>query len=278
VSFFDCEAIDRAQVERLLAIEFAEVSPATKDSALIARCRDQVVVWMGAAPGAVTLEKRLEVAPLPEEIRARVIALAGAELWRRLQRHPQAKPVVAAVAKTPSARPVAPPAEASHWRSTLGPDAKLYSRLRTIAAGGGLSVLRRSPHYFGEASLSANFGRTATDLGDVTLASASIALFVGKEWRLSPGSFRWGAGAGPTLFRIAGSNPASNVSASGFTHVLAGPIATAALTSSINRHTTLELRLEGGYHLARATARANGQTALDVRGFFLGARLSVGIE
>lgn len=303
-----CVPIDRAQFQRLLAIEFG------MESASLDAEGDgsAAVVTLTCVEGAVQLRlddpvtrksmtRIVDVARVEPQSRSRLMALTVAEfvvaswLELRLSEKPKIEPVgpppppaaernAAAVVERHAPAVVAPARDATTQLSAAFEVMSFFSEFELIPAG-ALRVLQKlAPAFAIDAALQFGVGSVSGALGDsreqVSLQLTTLSLLASALYFARAGEFELMAGAGARLgfISLEGSRARDpNFDAERDYVPWAGPVALLGVNYRATRELRIGLRLEAGFlrHI-RATVGRNDGVVAELRSGWSGLSLGVG--
>jgi hypothetical protein len=292
-----CVPVDRAQLERLLAIELG--APTVQGESPVAATQ----IWVGCGPLGIELRlqdkvtqksmtRTLPASSFRDQSSTRLLALAVAEFvvasWIELEVRPE-----------PAVRPVGPRASPEALREA----AKVTQQHLPVREGppqntvtGALTLqpwvehdavlLGAEARLFRLAlpeiawTIAASFGTGSTDvaLGKVTLSTATLALGLGLHVRAQAVSFYTGPGGRLGMAYMRG-EPRDPMSARGasFFAPFGGPLWFARFEWHASEEVRVALDLEGGIVTIDARAKAGDDSVLSLEGAWGTAGLAVGM-
>lgn len=307
----ECLGVDRAKVERLFGIELdvriQAPGPAAPGAAQVrAACvNGRVELRVDDPLTGKSLERPLDLAGAPERARARLLALALAELlfasWTELEVNLGPPPAALAPAPAPAAlaslaavgqrgarRLVrerlggAPGPGGAEVRLLGAGSLTAYFSGTGVLLGGGVRLGGDHPRHLGWfGDLAAHHGGASSALGalhaDTLTTSFGGAVQHRVPLRGAVLGLRAGGGLRVGAARLSGT-PTDPAQASGDTvwGALVGPLGLLSASVSLPRHLCAELALEGGYVLSPTGGRVGESRVIAVEGPWVGLHLGLG--
>jgi hypothetical protein len=281
-----CAGVDAAQVRRIAGVELrARIdrgpAEATLPSVQVTCDGDQAAVRIADADGRPARQRTVALAGIAEVARARLLALAIAELILAPASPPPPPPPAAA--RPPAPAPViaaaAPPPrrEAAAALLALGHARAWGSGWASAGAGVAASVwvgprlLLRGDALFERGAARVPEGRVTAD--GVSLSAAALLAARRGGWQLGAG-----AGLRGGLTRLAGepADPAA-VRGGSFRGPSGGPMGVLTIAPPPLSRIALQLALEAGRVTLPLTGRSGDVQRFAVEGFWFGAALGVGL-
>jgi hypothetical protein len=292
-----CGDAPSSEIRRIVGIELRatldadDATPAADTTHVRVTCAERLAeLTVDDAITGKSLSRSIDIEAASPNSRARLIALAVAELvsasWTELETPPTVPPA----GPRPSPAAVGAAREAVHAKvPRLAPRS-----FRVVVAGSVRAVLGETVLYganaraaYGDAEhpigyrldLGIEHGTESTALGSVGIDSAGAAAALLFHAAL-PGVFasgHAGAGARYGYAWLAGQPANASVRGETVTGSWLGPLATAGLTLAPGRTFRADLDLEAGYALLAVTGHVTGAADAGIRGAWLGALLGVGL-
>lgn len=309
----ECLGVDRAKVERLFGIELdvriQAAGPAAPGAAQVrASCvNGRVELRVDDPLTGKSLERPLNLAAAPERARARLLALALAELlfasWTELEVNLEPPPATSVPA--PAKAPVSPTEAGQRGARRLvrermggGPQGAGGAEIRLMGAGslmayfsgtgallgggGGARLSGDHRHHLGWfGDLVVQHGGAASALGALSADTFTTGFGAVVQHRVplreAVLGLRAGAGLRVGAVRLSGT-PEDPALARGDTiwGALVGPLGLLAASVSLPRHLCAELAVEGGYVLTPTGGRVGESRAIAVEGPWVGVHLGLG--
>jgi hypothetical protein len=275
-----CAAPAPGEVRALLALELRERllpegAPMPSDALQVeVRCSETEAELLRRDTG---LQRTVAVASVPATLRARLLALAIAELTRPV-------PAAAATAAVPPpaptpAPPVPPPPARAARRARYALWAGLEGQATPLLGLGGSLLLRvRVRQWFGWSS-ALSFGQTRTEIDRGELRVRGTSLRSGPALLLERGrtTLELGAGARGGLMQLGGEpSDAQSTAAADFDAWFVGPALFAGASVELGAHVILALELELAYAAPRIRADVEGGGARTLSAWRSSAVLGVG--
>jgi hypothetical protein len=302
-----CEDAPADEVRRLVTVELGAALVQGRGQADAGDARDTTRVTIGCSPAepevvsvavrdpttGKALQRSITLAGVPRADRARLVAIAAAELvaasWSELAHPSESLPRAVAATASPGARDLAlasalrreRPAPQRPWHISVLGTARRVSDLRRVLLGGGIGAQRTGAHGLGVGlDVLVEGGEQQATLGDVDtlLVSAGPMAFARADF----GPLAWESGLGARLgmARLAGqgsSDPAMPVRGQTVREPWGGPMLVLRGLVALPRRFVLSLAGEAGYVVAGVVGRVDGAPDLAVRGLWWGATLGVGL-
>jgi hypothetical protein len=270
-----CVPADRAQLDRLVALELAAAAP-DADGELRLACDGEriTIAWRATAGDAIARV----VDAGPETGRERTLAIAAVELAAAGGERPRAAAIVDenATEELVDVAAAAPAPRRTPWRTTVDAAVVVLGSGDVSAPGGSLRLARDRAGFGFTLELGQLHGRDAVDLGEIELdattaaaqlrASTSIAnlrLHVAAGGRATHARFRGVAARGATSSSIAG--------------IAAGPLASVG-AERCRGALCLEVAAEAGWHVSTVHATVDGMDARALDGAWWLARAGIGVQ
>jgi hypothetical protein len=282
----DCVEADRAQLDRLVALELAAAIPGARlgehGAALELGC-DGDRVRIGWRGGHADFERVID--PGPPAARARTIALAAVELavagW--LEHRPAPAPAPPRVAIRHEVRLVDvvldEPARPRRWDSRVAVAGRVLAAGDLAATGATVAIARDRATAAGWGwSIEAGAARGEDDvaLGAIRLDALTAAGAARLGVRAGPARLHAGAGARLSAVRFRGV-PGPGASAGEVTGVAGGPLAAAGATACAGR-LCLDGGVEAGWHALEVRAEIDGAPGRALAGAWWSAHLGAALR
>ena len=262
-----CVPADRAQLDRLVALELAAAAP-DADGELRLACDGEriTIAWRASAGDAI--DRVVDAGP--ETGRERTLAIAAVELAVAGGEGPPPAPVVDTTAA------VTPPPRRAPWRTTLDAAVVLLASGDLSAPGGSLRLARERAGWGFSLDLGQLHGRDAVELGDIELDATTAAAQQRTSTRVAGVRVHVAAGGRATHARFRGVADRGATSAS-VAGIAAGPLASVG-AERCRGALCLGLAAEAGWHLATVHATVDGMDARALDGAWWLARAGIGVQ
>jgi hypothetical protein len=277
-----CPDVSEAELRSLLVLELPTRlvppdQPAPPDSEHVqVRCSPSQVTLMRAELGSA---RTLALSTVPLPLRARVIALAIAELVRPLPAKPSAPAPAAAPTVPPTAPPVAARVRSESERYHLW--AGVHGAALPLFSLGAALVLRVSirPLFAWSSALSFSQRRTAIDRGELRVQDISLRSGPALSFALAPWTLTLGVAAKLSYVRLTGeASDRSATRARAFDEWLFVPTLFAGAAVALGRGAFAALELEVGHALRRLRADVEGGGARTLSAWRASALLGAGFQ
>lgn len=288
-----CVAVDSTDVRKLVEIELHTTVVDDGLTKVAARCRDNVVELTVVDPvTGKSLVRSIDVMAAAPKARARLLALAIAELvsasWTELETNPT--PAV------PPAGPPAPPAAKAAARDVVHARVPAFTTepsrpLRVVALVDRRAFLARTAWLTGfgvrvsqdrellgwTADMTASQGTRDASLGEVAMDVVGVALGVTIGHRWTAFSVRGAAGARFGAARLSGVPRGEDVEGRSVRGPWGGPFLGGSLSIVPFKPLVIEASLESGYVVTPVHARVDGERQASIGGVWIGGALALGI-
>ncbi len=279
LEFSACQSLDQSELLKLLAIEFQtlNVTPATP--------LEQVQIACGSSEARVTLgaaSNRVDLAATAPAAWPRLLALSVSELVieSRARVAPRAEPTPPALPPAPAMRPAPTPEPARRVRLFAGPALRRAVRSQTWLAGPQIGAefdVLRALSLSADARL--EFGRTNTDLADVSWTSARGALVALVGGRTQ----HWRFGLGPGLclgyLRLSPTLNVAHAAAHAVSGAWGGPELVARAAYELSARWYVATSVDSGIVTWPVTGLAStGRRLVDTGGAWLSGTAALGVQ
>ena len=276
-----CEAVDRAELHKLLAIEFRTLDVSPREP------RERVQVQCTAQRAVVRLESgsasnEVDLRATAQALWPRLLALSVSELVTesRARGAPMvAPPATPEPAVPPASDPPRPARDHARFRAFAGVSLRRALRSDTWLAGPDLGASFELNRYFGLAlDLRLEFGRTDTALAKVDWLSTSgaFALLAGG----SVGDFHFAAGPGVSVgyVRLSPQATVPGATEHAVGGIWAGPELVARLRYDLGARGFAVGSAGAGFASTSVAGLVNGeQRAIDTGGAWVSSILGIGL-
>lgn len=261
-----CAEPPERDVRTLAALELrgrlVERAPAEAALQIVVRCEDERALLSLSSSGSTSAPRSIDLSTVPEALRARLLALAIAELARApSEPEPVVEPVLSsepAPVQSPEPAP-ARPREPARWNSQIAAGVELQAAPMLLLSG-TLSTLVRALGPLGFSGLlSLGQGRREIDLG--TLRVRQLGLRAGPAFLFTRPRYRLHAGVAARVSLLALRGEADDrtvATARSFRTVVAGPAVFAGSSLALGRHFMLGLEAELAHLLREVRADVSG--------------------
>jgi hypothetical protein len=260
----DCDALDTAEVSRLLALELT-----TRDAAaeVALRCQGLQVSVVVQPTASAPLALDVDLRETRADARARVLALAIAELVETSRLEPGARP----------APPQEPAAPAPALRLGLSLSAGAARLLRPAAIGPlfGLGLSGRRAALSLDADVALELARVSLDQAEVHARLLSVSVAAGWHVAIERLDLGLELGLRGASVQLTAAARSAGVRGTSFSGVTLLPLARATLAVQLSQAFAARLGVEAGY-VARPLSGldADGQDLVALRGLRLAATLA----
>jgi hypothetical protein len=281
----DCLAPERADVERIVAIELrAPIDDLAPDALDVdVRCGVAASVEIEARDGlGRTSTRAVDLSTAIAAGRARLLALAIAELVTEARRAAPPPPIARPPAVPPPRDQIAEKAKAPRARrgrlqlSAIAAGHGFFSGVGLVA-GGGLRLAHDLRYSLGwNLDLFAEHGGAAVAAGTVAadVISADALLAFHREWGRV--GLRLAAGVRTGAVRLSGTPGSPAVEGATLWGAHFGPMALASLVIAPVRRLAIEIAVDGGDVVVPVSGRVGGGASVAVDGGWIGFLIALG--
>lgn len=289
----ECVAVEPSDVRKLVEIELHTHVLDDGLTKVAVRCRDNVVELTVVDPvTGKSLVRSIDVMAAAPKARARLLALAIAELvsasWTELETNPTPavppagpppEPAAKAAAReVVHARVPALASEPSHpLRVAALIDRRAFLARTAWVTGFGVRVAQDRELLGWTADMTASQGTRDSSLGEVALDVVGVALGVTIGHRWSIASARGAAGLRFGAARLSGVPRGEDVEGRSVRGPWGGPFLSGSVSIVPIKPLLIEASIESGYVIAPVHARVDGERQASVGGVWLGGALSLGV-
>ena len=293
LSIDPCVAVDGVDVRKIVEIELHTTIVDAGLTKVTARCRELLIeLTVEDSITGKSLVRTIDLASAAPKARARLLALAIAELvsasWTELETNPT--PAV------PPAGPAPPPAAKAAARDVVHARVPIFTAapsrpLRVVAlldrraflaktawvTGFGVRVAQDTGRLGWTAEMVASQGTANATLGDVAMDVVGVALglTLGAQW--SQVSARGAAGVRFGAARLSGVPRGDDVEGRSVRGPWGGPFLGGSLSFIPLKPLIIEASIEAGYVVVPVHARVDGQRQVSVGGMWLGGAIALGV-
>jgi len=288
-----CVAVDAADVKQLVEIELHTTVIDDGLTKVTTRCADKTVELTVVDPlTGKSLTRSIDVMAEPPKARARLLALAIAELvsasWTELETNPT--PAVPPAGSPPSPAAKAAARDIVHERTpafTVAPsqplravavlDRRAFLAKTAWVTGLGVRLGQDRGTFGWTADMLASQGTRAATLGEVAIDVVSIALGATAHYTWRNISARAALGARFGAARLSGVPRGEDVEGRSVRGPWGGPSAAASISIVPIKPLLVEASFETGYVVSPVHARVDGERQASVAGLWVGSAIALGV-
>lgn len=271
-------ALDRAEIERLVAIETAH-DPQAKSVTVVVRCEaDFTHVHVGRVGETRTAHTALDLATSPPNARARIVALAVADLMAWSEANSQSRATSAGANVETVRAPPLPgerPEPGEAWHVMAGAQMRSFVAHDLHLGGLTTALTRQGVRWAHELALSLGRGSRQRPTADATFTTVNVGGLLWWQHRRQSWAWRTGLGAEAGHVWVSG-RPARGGEGEGLTHTAFTwtPMAAVAARYHAFPRTAFELRMTAGYVLAPIVGVIGNGDDVRLAGPWLGLSLA----